>query len=491
LTLSLGAFGATLLLALRPAEATTYAVGPNRQYSDLNQVAQLLRPGDVVEVDGDATYAGGVIFRASGTSAARITVIGRRVNGKRPVLSGGTNTVEFRGSHYVMYGFEITGGSARCLFHHGDDLTVLDTIIHDCPRHGILGADTDSGSLSLEYVEVYGCGEGDRHHQLYIATDEAAHPGAVFRMRHSFVHDGRGGNNVKSRAERNEIAYNWIEGALYHEVELIGPDGQDPKRTREDSDVVGNVIWKTRPGYAIRVGGDGTGDTDGRYRFVNNTIVLAPETRAVFRLFNGLESVEMHNNVFYRRGGGGVEVVREDDVRWAQGRPLVAGTNNWLPRGSTSVPATWQKNLFGDDPGFTAERDLRPSDGSPLIDAGATALPHPPGCPFPSPIARPESCPPPVWRQGIFTAIPRRTDGPVDVGAFEHRLPAPAAIPNVSRPLSEVPAAPPSLPQEVVAQDGCGCRTFLAGHRAPSPWAFVAFAAAWCFPLRRRARPRR
>src|SRR5262249_49082478 len=143
--------------------------------------------------------------------------------------------------HYRFQGFEITGGTQRCLYHHGADLSVVDTLVHDCARQGILGADEDSGSLSLEYVEVYGCGAGDQAHQLYIATDEAAHPGSAFRMQHSFIHDGRGGNNVKSRAERNELAYNWIEGAFYHEVELIGPDGQDPARAREDSDVVGNV----------------------------------------------------------------------------------------------------------------------------------------------------------------------------------------------------------------------------------------------------------
>jgi hypothetical protein len=43
-----------------------------------------------------------------------------------------------------------------------------------------------------------------------MATDQTAYPGAVFRMQHSYVHDANGGNNVKSRAERNEIYYNWI-----------------------------------------------------------------------------------------------------------------------------------------------------------------------------------------------------------------------------------------------------------------------------------------
>ena len=43
-------------------------------------------------------------------------------------------------------------------------------------------------------------------------------------MRFSYVHDANGGNSVKSRAARNEIHYNWIEGALYHELDLIGAE---------------------------------------------------------------------------------------------------------------------------------------------------------------------------------------------------------------------------------------------------------------------------
>lgn len=64
-------------------------------------------------------------------------------------------------------------------------------------------------------------------------------------------HHSNGGNNVKSRAERNEIYYNWIEDAYYHELELIGPDpggapdGWSEELKREDSDVVGNVLRKT------------------------------------------------------------------------------------------------------------------------------------------------------------------------------------------------------------------------------------------------------
>ena len=34
-----------------------------------------------------------------------------RVDGKRPVIAGGTNTIEVRANHYVFEGFEITGGT--------------------------------------------------------------------------------------------------------------------------------------------------------------------------------------------------------------------------------------------------------------------------------------------------------------------------------------------------------------------------------------------
>src|SRR5262249_21998938 len=62
----------------RAAGATTYLVGPGRTYADLSAVAPVLAPGDRVEVDGGTTYPGGVIFRASGTAQAKITVVGRR-----------------------------------------------------------------------------------------------------------------------------------------------------------------------------------------------------------------------------------------------------------------------------------------------------------------------------------------------------------------------------------------------------------------------------
>ncbi|WP_437743992.1 right-handed parallel beta-helix repeat-containing protein [Sorangium sp. So ce1504] len=421
-TLSLVApgIGLSVLLAASPASAATYEVGRGKPYASLAEVAPRLAAGDVVLVEGDATYPGDLFFKKSGTEAQKITIRGVRVNGRRPVLSGGTNTVVFAGNHYTFEGFDITGGSGRCVFNKAHDITIRDSVVHDCAGHGILGADSESGSLTLEYVEVYACGSGDTRHPIYIATDEETHLGSVFRMRHCYVHDGNGGNSVKSRAERNEIYYNWIEGAKYHELELIGPDGQDEGLAREDSDVVGNVIVKTGQHFAVRVGGDGTGQTWGRFRFVNNTFLLAPGSRPAIRMFDGIESVELSNNVFYRRGGGGVEVYVDRSATWKTGTALISGANNWVPTGSSAIPAAWTGTVQSTDPGFTnlSSLDLRPASNSPLVNAGSSATPSPAGYPFPKPLTAPQSSPRRSSR-GASGPLLRPVAGAIDIGAYE------------------------------------------------------------------------
>ncbi len=484
------ASSAALLCALSSATALarTYRVGPDAQYKSLQDVANKLAPGDVVEVQGGATYSS-VLFERNGEPNRPITIRGVTQNGVRPVIQGGQNTIEAAGNHYVFENLEITGGSFRCFFHRAHDITLRYMTIHDCPAHGILGADDGSGSMLLELSEIYRCGEGDGRHPIYMATDERTHPGAVFRMQFCYVHDGKGGNNVKSRAERNEIYFNWIEGARYHEIELIGPDGADPALKREDSEVIGNVIRKTNDAYPIRVGGDGTGETKGRYRFVHNTFLLETENRPVFRIFDGIESIEMHNNVFFAKGGGPVTVMRTDDARWSTGREVISGQNNWIPNGSLSVPAGWTATLQGSDPGFTdvGGLDLRPAQGSPLRNAAASKTRSPAGFSFPRP--RTElGFQPPVPSMGVL-ALRRGSDGAPDIGAFEGGFAfSPTAPPKSS---VETPPVRPGSPDPSRPGSGgghCGCCT--PGRRSGGGWlwfgAFTSVLSGLFIPRQRR-----
>ncbi len=423
-----------LLALVAPlAGAATYQVGPGRTHTSLNALfaAVDLAGGDVVEVDGNVTYAGGVIVpSADGGSAGNPVVIrGVRVNGQRPRLAGGTNTIELRQSDHVVFeGFEVTGGSSRCVFVVAHDITLRDLLIHDCPGQGVLSADNDSGSLTLEYSEIYNSGGGTTRHSLYIQSDEIAHPGSVFRMRYNYVHDGTGGNLLKSRHERSEIHYNWFEGAAYHELELIGPDadtqqpGWSEDLVREDQDVVGNVIVHSNAafGSVIRVGGDGSGQSKGRVRFANNTILVTSGTDAtVFRIFDGIQAVEAHNNVLFAPNGGTLRIERTVEAVWTNGRQ-VGGSNNWVPTGATYVPAEWSGTLQGANPGFVnvAGFDLTPAPASALLDAANPAPPPIPGYAVPNPLF------PPAWQPrraavASGTQASRLVSGALDIGAIE------------------------------------------------------------------------
>jgi hypothetical protein len=418
--------------SLSSAGAANYSVGAGKTFTNLQSIAALLAPGDIVEVEGNAIYPGDVRLDAHGTEIHPITIRGLRINGRRPVISGvgqeEASVVRLTGNYYILENLEITGGgnpkAIRGLRQVGHGAVVREVAVYDCPRHGILNSDI-AGSLTLFNVEVYRCGYETVHHQIYIGMDNIKYPGATFRMEACHVHQGKGGNNVKSRAGRNEIYYNWIEGANYCELDLIGPDrhGQPEdksKHRRADSDVVGNVIYKSNPTpvHAIRLGGDGSGTSYGRYRFVNNTIILSPSLAnniAVFKLQDDLESVEAHNNVFYRFGQA-LRMFYDPGLKYQ-----TTGNNNWIPKGSAFIPKTWKGTVAGVNPGFRdlIGFDLRPAGSSPLRNAGLLPTSSPPGYEFPQPLPAPKFQPRRIMPNGMTPVLARPERDAVDIGAFE------------------------------------------------------------------------
>ncbi len=450
------------------ASAATYTVGPSgRQYTQLSQLfnSRDLAPGDIVSVDGNATYNGDIVVGQDDGGAPGNPVIIRwnRASGStRPVLQGGTHTIKFeRANHVVFEGFEVRGGSRTCVFSEADDITVRDSVIHDCPSHGILGADNNSGSFTLEYSELYNTGAGTSRHTIYMQSDEVAYPNALFVMRYNYVHDGTGGVLVRVRHQRSQIYYNWIENSVYGEMELIGPDcetqtaGWTADLKREDADVVGNVIvhrnsWRN----AIRAGGDLNGRSQGRVRLVNNTIVFDRGGAANAVMVQlGLGSLEMHNNVVYQTASGSAPaIVRENPASdvdtpfcgpmgkdpWTSGRK-VAGSNNWVQSGAALVPYEWTGTVSGSNPMFVnvAQGNLRPAAGSPLVGSGNNAPPSPSAFPYPSPLSIPGFDPPLRAKMAVGAQHARPIIGSrIDIGALEAGSVASAPIPmNGAQPL--------------------------------------------------------
>ena len=422
--------------SVNSCSSPTYRVGPSRTYTSLNQLfnAVNLEPGDIVEVDGNQTYSGGVIVPSAdgGSDSNPVIIRGVKVNGNRPILSGGTNTIEFRQSnHVVLEGFEVTAGTSRCVFMAAHNVTIRDSIIRDCPGHGILTSDNYSGSFTLEYSEVRNAGAGSHYHALYIQSDEIAFPGAVFTMRFNYIHSGTGGNLLKSRHERSLIYYNWFEGSYYHALELIGPDaytqqnGWNIDTRREDSDVVGNVIVHTSTSFAaaIRVGGDlNENSSKGRTRFVNNTVYFNTSSSGlVFRIFEQLQSLEAHNNVISAAGNGSnVQVTRTVEAQWTNGTQL-HGSNNSIKSGAGNVPATWVSTQTHTNAGFTGANNYTPASGSVLVNAG-NSNPVSGGntFPFSNPLLIPVYHPPIRAKMDPGAEVPRNIIGSgIDIGALE------------------------------------------------------------------------
>ncbi|MEM6787399.1 MAG: hypothetical protein AAF928_05115 [Myxococcota bacterium] len=483
------ALGGVTFGAISPVTAKVHRVSDDEAFF---VATRSVKPGDVIELMGGKTYEAEVYIKLPGTAEAPITLRGISVGGKRPVIAGGEYGIEIANPHWVIENIEFTGAAYKCIFIATDDVVLRDLIVHDC-KNGLLSADDAAGNHTVERCEFYRNGEGDYHHQLYTTTDQDKYPGAVFRLIDSYIHDGTGGNNVKSRAERNEIYFNWIEGARYHELELIGPDVDNPGPAREDSDVVGNVLRKTRgDSHLLRIGGDGTMDTNGRYRFAHNTILLKEEHVAPVRLFDGVESVELHNNVFFREGGGPIVLMRTVRATWTRGKPLIAGANNYLPTGSTEVPSQLVGTIEGTDPGFVdlAGLDLRPAEGSPLVDAAAPSPAGVADAPFPRPRTTLERQP---QRTRVAQARPER--GARDIGAFEAGSPAPASTGPVTSPPGAPPVPPPpgepkfsadgepaeAPPSDLPGVRRCGCATVEVASvgRAADPYGAGRWAGRW------------
>ena len=414
-----------LAAAITPAAAATYEVGPGRQYSSIGAVPwESLQAGDVVLIHHRSDpYREKWVLNRRGTSANPIVVRGvAGPNGELPVVSGDGATTrsqlsfwnENRGvlkiggsdnppdttPEYLViesleirsgrspYTFRNSGGStqsytdnaASIYVESGRHLVIRNCIIRDSGNGLFIASNDDevSSDILVENNHIYDNGiDGSVfQHNSYTAAQ-----GITFQFNHyGPLRSGASGNNLKDRSSGLVIRYNWIEGGN-RQLDIV--EAEDSIILRNDpayhqTYVYGNILIEPAGAgnrQMIHYGGD-SGDEPtyrkGTMYLYNNTFISTRTDRTtIMRLSTNGETADARNNVFYvSSAGSNLALLDDAGVLNVSHNFAKAGWQTSAGGGTLNDDRTW----ISAGPGFVDEggQDFRPSDSSPLKDAGGS-----------------------------------------------------------------------------------------------------------------------
>ena len=283
-------------------------VGPRRKLKRPSQAAQVARDGDIIEIDAGTYDADAAVWRGNRLS---IRGVGGRVHlrakGARAedkaiwVVKGDDTTIE----GVEFSGAKVPAGNGAGIRLEGTGLTVRNCFFHD-NENGILTGANAASDVVVEHSEFARNGKGDGYtHNLYIGNVKS------FTLRFSYVHHAVAGHNVKTRAQRNYVAYNRImdeaDGKSSYSLEF--PDGGL-------SFVIGNTIQQgpaAENSTIVSFGAEKLGQPLNELYFVNNTVVndLPEHGRFIF-VKPGAETVKIVNNIFSGAGEIPEEATRQN-----------------------------------------------------------------------------------------------------------------------------------------------------------------------------------
>ncbi|GAB7189472.1 right-handed parallel beta-helix repeat-containing protein [Kineococcus sp. NUM-3379] len=337
------------LAAAPPAAAagTVLSVGPGKAFATPCAAFARAADGDVVEIDGSATYTRDVCA----ISRNRLTI--RGVNGRPRIDAGGAAALG-KGTWVVggdgvvvdnveMYGARVADRNGAALRLEGTGFTLRRSYLHDNENGILSGADAASDIL-VENSEFARNGHGDGYsHNLYIGHVRS------LTFRHNFSHDAHVGHNLKSRAQRNTITYNRFSSLPAGQPGSGRPSYEIDLPNAGTSVVVGNVVQQpagSSNAGMLAYGTEGASNPGKDLYVVNNTFLNDDTVRGTFVLVgSGVTTpVRLQNNVF---AGVGTLVTQSGAVQRTNHR--ATGT------------------VFAD----RARYDLTPAAGSPLEGTGS------------------------------------------------------------------------------------------------------------------------
>lgn len=420
-----------LILFVSPifANAYVYNIGPNQQFKQLSDFDwDSLQPGDVVKIHfKKGSYREKLVLRRSGTKKKPIIIRGvADSKGRFPVIDGegarhfqkmcgpkyGRGLITLGDSkpadYIIIDGLELRNANnsnwyllgknsvkiaypanaAGIFIDKSASVKIRKCVVHSCGI-GIITSyypDVDRFVLSSSLIYDNGKVEGERWgHNVYIGARETLIQFNRFGELHS------DGNNVKDRSQHTIIRYNWIEGGMSRQIDLV----EYKKYKGADAYVYGNVVIQGRKILNPRMivyGGDVGGSRGGTLYFFNNTVYAKTRIPLAFFVINRPDcKAILRNNVIL----GGKKV-------W-MGSGQVSGSNNFVSHGA--YPRGFTKNLWGGRDQFVNHGLIPyfPTQGSLLINRGTARIPkavkYMP-LPFPGGKRRP-------------------IDGSIDIGAYE------------------------------------------------------------------------
>ena len=386
--LSSALIGLVGLITLADASSATLTVGPNKTYARPCAAYAAAAAGDTIEISGGTTYSGDVCA----ITTSNLTI--RGVNG-RPIIDAagqnalGKGTWVISGNNIVIENVEMRGATVpdqngAALRLEGINFTLRGSFLHD-NENGILSGVQTASAILIETTEFGHNGFGTGYtHNLYIGN------AGSLTFRYNYSHDANVGHNLKSRAQRNLIAYNRFSstppgqtgttasGAPSYEVDLPNAG---------TSYIIGNIIEQpsaNNNSTLLAYGEEGASNPGKDLYVVNNTFLNDDSSSGTFINVGGgvTTPILMQNNIF-------------SGVGTATNQPNAIDRSNYR----SLAPAFVDR----------ASYNLTPAPGAVFIDAGTAPGNAADGTPL-TPTAQ-------YRHPTAFDARP--VNGPIDIGAYE------------------------------------------------------------------------
>jgi hypothetical protein len=379
-----------------------------------------LAAGDTIEVD-PGTYTDACELTASGTAAAPITL--RGLPGTLPLFDATGVDVSGVGSTPRAI-FQFTGGSFWMVQH-----LELENAANSSANGAAFRATAGAHDIVIEDVSVHDCQDGmmsDGVATVVVQASDIFHNGAGDGFSHNFymqgdsttlignhIHDSNGGQNVKLRSRYAALFFNLIENAGNYEMDLI--QGPLTSSANANAVLVGNIIVRpsasNNDSQVILFGTDDTTQAarNGSLYVINNTFVLQNPANRVFHAVQPVSGSQIlfENNILFATVAG---TALAADATTAG---VLSGAHNWVGSNVT-VSGVLMQTLSGADPGFVSSADYHLQASSPVIDQGLVSPTYQDGA------GATQSAVPTEEFSAPMGTTPRRSEGFLDLGAFEY-----------------------------------------------------------------------